>query len=190
MEPDDPSAVRRLLLVGFMGSGKSTVGRLLARRLGWTFLDIDEVVASREGRSVARIIADDGEPYFRRLEHDATMEQSEQDRVVIATGGGWPVVPGRLEALGAGAASVWLDVPVEELVTRLAGSEAVRPLLREGTSEARIRSLLERRRSFYRRATVTVDGSGAPEEVTERILDAIPGLRGPRDAHPTQERLS
>ncbi len=170
MEHGDSPAVQRLVLVGFMGCGKSTVGRILARRLGWTFLDVDDLVEEREGRSVERIFDEDGEAGFRRMEHDVTLEQLARDRVVVATGGGWPVAPGRMETVGPEALTVWLDVPLSELESRLSNTTDERPLLKVPDRQRRMADLLAQRVPRYQRAAARVDGRGLPEDVAERIL--------------------
>ena len=88
------SPAHRVLLIGFMGSGKSTVGRELAEQLGWHFEDIDEAITHDAGMSIAEIFQDPGESFFRLEEHRKTREILNQDEVVIATGGGWAAVPG------------------------------------------------------------------------------------------------
>lgn len=170
-----------------MGSGKSTVGRALARRLGWTFLDIDEVVTAREGRSISRVFQDEGEAYFRLREHEATMEQLGRDRVVIATGGGWPAAPGRLEGLGPDSCSVWLDVAEDELERRLRGSGSSRPMLSGTDARERIAELLEARVPFYGRARIRVDAGADPEAVAERVIAILGGLTGPIDEPRTED---
>ena len=109
---------RRLVLVGFMGCGKSSVGRILARRLGWDFVDLDARVEKAEGRSVAAIFAESGEARFRVVEATEAEKALARDRVVLATGGGWAAQPGRLAALPEGTLSVWLRVSAEEAVRK------------------------------------------------------------------------
>jgi shikimate kinase len=114
--------VRRVVLVGFMAAGKTAVGAELARRLGWTHVDLDRAIEAREGKRVARIFAEDGEARFRALEADLTAELALADAVVLTPGGGWIAQPGRLEALGAGTLTVWLRVSAAEAVRRAAAS--------------------------------------------------------------------
>ena len=176
MVSDDPGRVTRLLLVGFMGSGKSTVGPELAGLLGWTFLDIDDIVAEAVGLPVSAIFTEHGEAFFRAREHETTLGLLARESVVLASGGGWPAAPGRLEGLGVDTASVWLDVPMAELLARLERTAGGRPLLEGPDRDRRLRELLERRAPFYGKATRTVDGRGAPGEVVRRVLAALPGL--------------
>ena len=94
--------VRRLVLVGFMGSGKSTVGPLLAARLGWGFVDVDATLETEEGASVAEIFRTKGEAYFREAEVRVATRVLERDRIVVGSGGGWGASAGRLRALPRG----------------------------------------------------------------------------------------
>ena len=119
----------RLVLMGFMGAGKSTVGRLLAEALGWSFLDLDDEVARREGKPVDEIIRQDGLKHFRRVESAAGREAVRQACAVIAVGGGWPAEPGNLDLLDGGTISVWLRVRPRTALARIAASGTSRPLL-------------------------------------------------------------
>lgn len=173
-EPLDalPDGRRQLHLAGFMGSGKSTVGRLLARRLVWNFLDLDAVVVRLAGRPVARIFADEGEEAFRRYERRALRQVVQKPRTVVALGGG-TLLDADNRALCAGAAVVvWLDVPLAVARARLegAGESGTRPLWGTGDEmEARLRERLP----GYRSAGFRVDADAAPEAVAEAVLEAL-----------------
>ncbi len=159
---------RRILLVGFMGSGKSTVGRLLAGALGWEFADFDAQVEAAEGRSVAAIFAESGEAHFRAAEALAAERLLARDTVVLASGGGWAAVPGRLRSLPEGTTSVWLRVSPEEAVRR---GGARRPLLAGPDPLERAQELLRTRTPFYAEALLEVDTEGrTPEDVAAQIL--------------------
>lgn len=163
--------VRRVLLVGFMASGKSTVGPVLARALGWTFHDVDATVEAAEGRPVARIFAESGEARFRALEAAAAADLLKRDGAVVASGGGWAAAPGRLEALPEGTLSVWLRVSVEEALRRAAKDPGTRPLLDVSDPHGAARELLARRAEAYARCQVEVDTDGRTvEDVSARIL--------------------
>jgi shikimate kinase len=165
---------RRVLLVGFMGSGKSAVGQALADSLGWDFRDFDRVAEERAGKPVSRIFAEDGEARFRELEDHVGRELLELERVVLATGGGWPCVPGRMEGLDRETLAVWLRVDPETAVARSRRSRAGRPLLAVSDPLARARELLELRRPYYEKAHWSVDGeAGAPERVAARLADRL-----------------
>lgn len=166
--------LRRIVLVGFMGSGKSLVGRRLARALGWDFKDLDVAVERAEGRSVERIFAESGEAHFRAAEAAAAGALLGRDRVVVSAGGGWAAVPGRLRELPAGTRSVWLKVSPEEAVRRTGRSRRARPLLAVRDPLERARALLAERTPFYAEADLEVDTEGrSVEDVAARILNLI-----------------
>ncbi len=164
-----------------MGSGKSTVGRLAARLLGWTFLDLDRVIARRAGRSVRAIFASRGESAFRRLESAALRDAARRSDRVIAAGGGVPTIARNLRWLRRAGVVVWLRVPAAVLARRLARS-AGRPLLRAAAGRPAslrrlVASLLRKRAAAYRRAAdAIVRGDAAPRSVARRALVAA-GLR-------------
>jgi shikimate kinase len=144
-----------VVLVGFMGAGKSTVGRYLARRLGLCFVETDAMITAREGRSIPEIFAERGEPYFRRLEAEALEELAAKRGHVIATGGGLPCRPGAMERLRELGTVVWLaaDFPVAYARAMRAGD---RPVL-AGRSPEEADALYRARQDYYRRAHLTID---------------------------------
>ena len=109
----DRGPIRRVLLVGFMGSGKTQVGQALARRLGWQFRDFDQEVRFRVGLPIPEIFRQHGEARFREMEAAVGAELLKEEDVVLASGGGWPAGPTRMEALPPGTLSVWLKVTAE-----------------------------------------------------------------------------
>lgn len=164
----------RIYLTGFMGAGKTTVGRLLAGRLGWAFLDLDERIEQRAARSVREIFESAGEPEFRRLEREALAATFGADRLVVAAGGGTFADPGVLEAARAGGLVVFLNPPFATLVARIGAlGKPDRPLFRD---EASALALYRERLPGYRRADLTIDVGAAelPEELVSRILLALP----------------
>ena len=171
-----PEGIERVVLVGFMGAGKSTVGPRLALALGWSFHDLDAVVEAEEGRTIGAIFSDSGEPYFREVEDRVARRHLELPRVVLAMGGGWAAVPGRLEALPPGTVSVWLKVDPEEAVRR-AGGGGTRPLLSGPEPVEVARALLRQRASRYAASHLEVDTEGrSVEDVTAQILARLPRL--------------
>ena len=158
-----------------MGCGKSTVGALLARQLGWRFEDLDTRIEEHAGISVQEIFERLGEPAFRQMENeqmDATVGRAIETRepLVLALGGGTYAQPGRAERLRAAAiAVIWLDSPVEVLLARCA-TMSNRPLFRD---EGSFRNLLAARLPFYAQADYRVDAADEPGRVVERIL-ALP----------------
>lgn len=168
------SAPRRLVLVGFMAAGKTTVGRRLAERLGYRFVDLDREVERLAGRPVAEIFAEGGEARFRELEARATRELSSEAEgvpgTVVAAGGGWMARP-ELRDAWPGAVRIWLSVDPETAVERLGEELTSRPLLDPEDPVGTARRLLEERREDYGRAEFRVETAGRDvESVVEEVL--------------------
>lgn len=160
---------RKLIyLLGFMGSGKSTVGTLLAQELDWPFIDLDATIEAGQGVTICEIFDHAGEAFFREIERAALTEASKTEPAVIALGGGTFVQKSNLEFIREmGGTTVWLDCPLEELRRRCEGMNN-RPLFRDPASFAQ---LLDQRLPYYRLAEYRVSTEGkAPEEVVEQIL--------------------
>ena len=171
-----PGDVARIVLVGFMASGKSTVGRRLAERLGWDFIDFDEEIERRAGRSIGDIFRQDGEAAFRALEAKLTAEWRNAESVVLAPGGGWVTQPGLLDSLGPRSVVVWLRISAAEAVRRTASAQVHRPLLAGADPLATAERLLRQREPLYRRADVVVDSDArGPDELASAILREISG---------------
>ncbi|MFJ5552340.1 shikimate kinase [Streptomyces sp. NPDC093225] len=161
-----------IVLVGPMGSGKSTVGALLAERLGAPYRDTDADIVAAQGREISEIFVDEGEPYFRQLEKAAVAAAVAEHRGILALGGG-AVLDEDTRALLAGQPVVYLSMDVEEAVRRV-GLGAARPLLAVNPRR-QWRELMEARRHLYTdvaRVEVATDNR-TPEEVAEAILDAL-----------------
>ncbi|QOV39613.1 shikimate kinase [Streptomyces ferrugineus] len=166
------SAVPAVVLVGPMGVGKSTVGQLLAERLGVGYRDTDDDIVTEQGRTIAEIFVDEGEPAFRALEKAAVRRALAEHDGVLALGGG-AVLDADTRALLAGQRVVYLSMDVEEAVKRT-GLNAARPLLAVNPRK-QWRELMEARRHLYEEvaaAVVATDGR-TPEEVTQAALDAL-----------------
>jgi len=159
----------KIYLVGFMGAGKTTVARALARRLGWKFEDIDERIEARERRPVARIFAQQGEPYFRQLERQMLLDLVPERHLIVATGGGTFVDPINRAAMLADGTVVWLDVPLARVLARVP-ADGGRPL---AADRVQMQRLYEARQLAYADATVRVDASRPVPEVVERLLDSL-----------------
>ena len=161
-----------VILVGFMGAGKSMCGRLLARRLGRCFVETDDMIVAREGRSIPDIFERDGEERFRKLEADVLTALALKPGQVIATGGGLPCRAGRMEALRALGTVVWLRGRLEDLCER-ARRSGDRPML-AGRAAEEVEALYRAREPYYARAHVTVDTTGlGPDQVVARVLAAL-----------------
>ena len=170
-----------VILVGFMGAGKSSVGRLLARRLGRCFVETDDMITAREGRSIPEIFAEKGEAHFRALEDEAVRLLALKSGDVIATGGGLYCRDGRPQALKALGTVVWLAGDFDVLYER-AHRAGDRPML-AGRARDDVEALYRAREPYYRQADLTVDTTGiGPDAVADRVLLALRGaarsLRG------------
>lgn len=162
----------RIFLTGFMGAGKSTVGRLLARRLGLPFTDLDQLIVSLSGRSIPEIFVADGEARFRELERDAILWAVSTDHGgVIATGGGAVTAPENRSTMRRGGVVIHLSLPFELLWERIA-SDHSRPLVKRGEEE--VRSLFVARGEAYRDADLIIDCAGkSPLEIVDEIVSAL-----------------
>jgi shikimate kinase len=167
---NEKKQTRRIVLTGFMGSGKSTVGPLLAARLGWRFVDVDDVIEAEAGTKIAELFARHGEAAFRQRELEAIAKLVEAEELVLALGGGAIETElNRTLLLGsAGTLLVHLDVELETTLKRCAGTEETRPILAD---RANLATRYEKRLPLYREAhlSIRVDGL-TPEEAVEAIV--------------------
>ncbi len=160
------------MLTGFMGSGKTTVGPIVAERLGWNFVDVDDVIASEAGKSIPEIFQSEGEAEFRRREREVISKLLNRDRLVLALGGGAIEDAATRERLLTQAETllVHLEVALETTLARCKGTEHSRPVLAD---EANLRNRYERRLPFYRTAHVTLKvDTLTPDEVGDAIVKA------------------
>ena len=159
-----------VFLIGFMGVGKTTVGRHLARLLGWDFLDLDERIMAIERLDIAQIFAVKGEAHFRRLETEILASLDGRSRVVVACGGGTYAHEDSRRLIDRLGRAVWIRLPLEVALRRCAG-ETGRPLLK---SAAQADELYRRRLPSYRSASLHVEAHGlSAEEVAERIAGLL-----------------
>ena len=145
----------KIYLVGFMAAGKSTVAQALAKRLGWRAEDVDDLIDARERRPIAEIFQKQGEPYFRGVEREILRLLLPLRHVVVATGGGTFMDPENRAAINLDGISVWLDVPLENLVARIP-LDGRRPL---AADRATLERLFAARVAGYSLATLRVDAS-------------------------------
>lgn len=158
----------KIYLVGFMGAGKTTLARTLASRLDWRAADVDELIESSEHLTVSEIFARYGEAYFRRLERSVLLEQLGPRHLVVATGGGTFADPQNRAAINRDGVSVWLDVPLEKLISRIP-ADGRRPL---ATDRAGFERLYHQRHASYQLAHVRLDaGRASVEELVEQLVD-------------------
>ncbi len=167
--------IERVVLIGFMCSGKSTVGRILAAKLDWEFLDFDEVIELEQDRTIADIFRDEGETFFRELEQGLTHRIQSRSRLVLAPGGGWVTQPELLDRMRPGSLTVWLRVEPSTVVERhRRQGDAVRPLLSSREPRSRIEALLAARTPLYERAEVVIDTDGRTrEDIAEDIARLV-----------------
>lgn len=166
----------RIYLTGFMGCGKTTVGRLLAARLGAPFVDLDVEIERRAGMTVRQIFERLGEPAFRGMESEALRGTLNLPDVVVATGGGTMTFEGNVRLIGSSGLSVWLNPPFATIAARIGGvGKTDRPLFKD---EVQALALYRERLPAYRRADLTVDV--APDEGPEEIAARIALMIGDR----------
>lgn len=159
-----------LALIGFMGTGKSSVGRLVADQLRFDFLDTDELIETRAGQSITEIFAQNGEPAFRELEHQLVTELATRTRTVIATGGGLPMNPANLDLLKQHALVICLWASPDKVFERV-HNQTHRPLLHQPDPRTKIRALLTAREPIYRQADVLVNSEfRSIREVAQQVV--------------------
>ncbi|SHO45058.1 shikimate kinase [Anaerocolumna xylanovorans] len=164
-----------LILIGFMGCGKTTVGQQLAKRLSYSFLDTDKYIEQKLGQTVGRIFEEEGEEFFRRLETETIKELTGKlNHTVISVGGGLPVRPGNAEALKKLGTVIYLEVSREVLAARLK-NDTTRPLLSGKDGSLKMELLYDKRLPFYEAAAdiKIVTGSKHPQDVVNNILEKI-----------------
>lgn len=168
-----------LSLIGYRGTGKSTVGMRLARHLQWDWLDADNELERRAGRSIKEIFAIDGEPTFRQLEREVLVDLLSRQRLVLSTGGGCVMNAETRRDLIAAGPVVWLRASVETIASRILHDKTTRsrrPNLTAAGGIDEIRVLLAQREPLYREcATITIDTEGLSlREVVTRVLSQLP----------------
>lgn len=172
MEP--ARAFCNLALIGFMGTGKTSVARLLAEKLQFDFLDTDDAIEARAGKSIPRIFAEEGEAAFRQLEAELVRSLESRRHTVIATGGGLAANPGCLDSLKTHALVVCLWASPETIWQRVR-HQTHRPLLQTADPEERIRQLLAQRDQFYRQADLLLNTEQrSPRQVALIVLNHFP----------------
>jgi shikimate kinase len=169
---------RNVVLIGFMGSGKSSVGRELARRWGFRFLDTDSIIRNQLGKSISEIFSVFGEPFFRDQEFATLTKLLHCHRSVIATGGGIVIQPRNANLLGKLGTTIWLKADQATIFERVSRNKN-RPLLQTDDPETTIARLLAERAPLYEStADLIVDSSGlSHHEVAERVIAGLKSLQ-------------
>jgi len=161
----------KIYLIGMPGSGKSTMGRKIAQELLVSFVDLDEEIEKREGRSVSQVFAENGEDYFRQIESKELLEWAVSEKsFVMATGGGTPCFYNGIEVINQTGLSIFLDVPMRILLSRL-GKKTDRPLLQAldaAEKEGKLKALRASRLKFYQKAAITIDNADL-----SKLMEAI-----------------
>ena len=163
-----------IFLIGYMGCGKSSIGRPLAVRLGVPFVDMDTEIERREGMKVSEIFASKGEPYFRQVEREVLAELCAMERGVVATGGGVPCGEGNMERMNAAGLTIYFKMSPEKLVRRLEHGRDKRPLIRnmdDAQLLAYITENLARREQFYGKAGLVIACDHISDEYIARHIE-------------------
>ncbi len=161
---------RHVVLIGLSGSGKTTVGRIVAEQLHAGFVDVDSILNRKEGKPIAMIFAEKGEPAFREMERKEVEAALANQAAVIAPGGGWAAQPGALEGARPAAYVVYLKTRPETAASRAAPS-GTRPMLMGDDPEARMRVLIKEREPFYLKADAKVEtDKKTPEQVAAEVV--------------------
>ena len=162
--------IANIALIGFMGTGKSSVGHLVAEQLHFVYLDTDDIIQARAQRTIAEIFATEGEPAFRQREAELVGELAARTKTVIATGGGLPVNPDNLAGLKRYALVVCLWASPEKIWERVK-NQTHRPLLHDPDPQKKIRELLAARESFYKQADVLLNTElRSVREVAQQVV--------------------
>lgn len=165
----------RIFLIGYMGSGKTTIGKIVAERLGMDFIDTDDYIENKLDRTIASIFDEFGEDEFRKIERENLLEVAKKENAIIATGGGAPCFFDNMEQMNALGTTIYINLTPFELAERLATTNLKdRPILaglEKGELEDFIASALAKREFFYNKAQLEVTGSD--EEIAEKIVQIV-----------------
>ena len=167
---------KNIIMVGFMGSGKTTVGRIVAKKLGYEFFDTDKYIEQKEGMTITEIFAEKGEPYFRSLELDVAKEISQSENKVIGTGGGMVKNDEIMSLLKANGVVIYLKASAGKIAHNLRNDNS-RPLLAGGDKFEKIKALLSEREHLYKNAAdilINTDRK-VPKKVALLIIDKLEG---------------
>ncbi len=166
----------RIYFIGFMGSGKSSLGKELAHKLGLAFVDLDELIEEKEGKKISEIFETDGENKFRETEHECLLTTLQLNNVVISTGGGTPCFFDNMELINAKGISIYIKLNAGILASRLEDDKEKRPLIKHCKNkielELFIKDLLEKREKYYSQSKILVEGKNINAKI---IIEAMAG---------------
>jgi len=169
--------INRVFLVGFMGSGKSTIGRYISSDMKWRFIDMDDYFEKKHQCTIKEFFAKHGEDQFRVAENEVVRELTSLENVVIATGGGAPCYYDNMDIMNAAGLTIYIDVQPSDLANRLKKAKANRPLLADKSDDELlqyIESKLAERESHYRKAHMVVDGENLPFSTYKTLIQMFP----------------
>ncbi len=168
--------MERVFLIGYMGCGKSTIGRYIAKDMGWRFIDMDDYVEKQIGCSISQFFADKGEDEFRKAEAQALKNLASEHNAIIATGGGAPCHFDNIDVMRAAGLTIYIKVEPQVLAARLKDAKNQRPLL-AGKSDDElldfISSQLKNREPFYSKAEMSVDGDRLPFSAYKPFIETF-----------------
>lgn len=164
---------KNIVLTGFMGTGKSTLGHLLARRLNYKFIDTDSEIEKRSGKTITDIFREDGEAAFRRQEKELVEELAQKRGLVISTGGGLVMNPQNVQKLRESGDIICLTASPDEILERVSKQPQTRPLLKETDPREKIAELLQQRSSIYAQFRQLPTSGQSPDELTARLIEMI-----------------
>ncbi len=168
--------MERVFLIGYMGCGKSTIGRYIAKDMGWRFIDMDDYVEKQIGCSISQFFADKGEDEFRKAEAKALKDLASEHNAIIATGGGAPCHFDNIDVMRAAGLTIYIKVEPDVLAARLKDAKNQRPLL-AGKSDDELRnfisSQLKKREPFYSKAEMSVDGDRLPFSAYKPFIETF-----------------
>ncbi|MDO4461318.1 MAG: shikimate kinase [Bacteroidia bacterium] len=156
---------QRVFLIGFMGAGKTTIGKYVARDMGWTFIDMDQRFEREQGCTISQFFAEKGEAAFRQEETNLLRKLAQEDKVIVSTGGGTPCSDENIKIMRESGEVIYINVEPEILCKRLSTAKANRPLIANKTDEellSFIEDKLNEREKYYRQASIIVDGDKLP----------------------------
>lgn len=167
----------RIFLIGFMGSGKTTVGNALARKLNFSFTDMDSYIENKTGKSISEIFATEGEEKFRKTEHKALIEISKKDDIVVSCGGGTPCFYNNIDIINKKGLSVYIKYPIGKLKSRLLPNMGKRPMLNNISTpedlESFIKQMICEREKFYLKSKLVLENPSGTKNIIALVADFL-----------------